>query len=135
MEDEVQSYIVAMLEKADHVVVTEANGTKALRRYSKEGPFDLVLTDIEHKRHERHRPDARHSQEKPKAERRNHYGLARPAKTIQTEGTAEVHQTTGAAALVSFPRYILFQPSNRPYDIGKFVCYSRSIQLHPRPLA
>ena len=61
MEDEVQSYIVAMLEKADHVVVTEANGTKALRRYSKEGPFDLVF--------------------------------------------------------------------------GKFVCYSRSIQLHPRPLA
>jgi CheY-like chemotaxis protein len=51
VEDEpaVQSYIVAMLEKADHVVVTEANGTKALRRYSKEGPFDLVLTDIEHK--------------------------------------------------------------------------------------
>jgi CheY-like chemotaxis protein len=51
VEDEpaVQSYIVAILEKAGHVVVTETNGTKALRRYSKEGPFDVILTDIEHK--------------------------------------------------------------------------------------
>jgi two-component system, NtrC family, C4-dicarboxylate transport response regulator DctD len=51
VEDEptVQSYIMAVLEKADHVIVRETNGTKALRRYSKEGPFDLVLTDIEHK--------------------------------------------------------------------------------------
>jgi CheY-like chemotaxis protein len=50
VEDEgaVQSYIAAILKKADHEVVTETNGTKALRRYSKEGPFDLVLTDIEH---------------------------------------------------------------------------------------
>jgi CheY-like chemotaxis protein len=50
VEDEpcVQSVMIAMLEKADHTIVTEANGTKALRRYSKEGPFDLVLTDIEH---------------------------------------------------------------------------------------
>ncbi len=50
VEDEpsVQSYITAVLEKAGHVVVTETNGTKALRRYAKEGPFDLVLTDIEH---------------------------------------------------------------------------------------
>jgi CheY-like chemotaxis protein len=51
VEDEpaVQSYIMAVLEKAGHEVVTETNGTKALRRYSEEGPFDLVLTDIEHK--------------------------------------------------------------------------------------
>jgi CheY-like chemotaxis protein len=51
VEDEpcVQKLTLAMLEKAHHVVVTEANGTKALRRYAKEGPFDLVLTDIEHK--------------------------------------------------------------------------------------
>jgi CheY-like chemotaxis protein len=50
VEDEpcAQSVMIAMLEKADHTIVTEANGTKALRRYSKEGPFDLVLTDIEH---------------------------------------------------------------------------------------
>ena len=51
VEDEptVQSYIMAVLEKAGHEVVTETNGTKALRRYAKEGPFGLVLTDIEHK--------------------------------------------------------------------------------------
>ena len=50
VEDEpcVQSVMIAMLEKADYTIVTEANGTKALRRHSKEGPFDLVLTDIEH---------------------------------------------------------------------------------------
>lgn len=50
VEDEpsVQSYVAAVLEEAGHVIVTEANGTKALRRYSKEGPFDLVLTDVEH---------------------------------------------------------------------------------------
>ncbi len=48
-EPSVQSYVTAILEKAHHEVVTEANGTKALRRYAKEGPFDLVLTDIEHK--------------------------------------------------------------------------------------
>ena len=40
---------MAVLEKAGHEVVTETNGTKALRRYAKEGPFGLVLTDIEHK--------------------------------------------------------------------------------------
>lgn len=44
-----QEIITAMLEKAGHEVVTETNGTKALRRYTKEGPFDRVLTDIEHK--------------------------------------------------------------------------------------
>ena len=41
--------IVSVLEKAGYVVVTETNGNRALRRYSKEGPFDLVLTEIEHK--------------------------------------------------------------------------------------
>jgi CheY-like chemotaxis protein len=51
VEDEavVQSYVVTMLEKAGHMVVTETNGNRAFRRYCKEGPFDLVLTDIEHK--------------------------------------------------------------------------------------
>jgi CheY-like chemotaxis protein len=49
VEDDVQEIVVTMLEKAHHEVVTETNGTKALRRYEKEGPFDLVLTDIEHK--------------------------------------------------------------------------------------
>jgi two-component system C4-dicarboxylate transport response regulator DctD len=51
VEDEsaVQEMIVFVLEKAGHVVVTETSGNRALRRYSKEGPFDLVLTDIEHK--------------------------------------------------------------------------------------
>ena len=44
----VQSYVVTMLEKAGHMVVTETNGDRAFRRYLKEGPFDLVLTDIEH---------------------------------------------------------------------------------------
>lgn len=29
-------------------MVTEPNGNKAFRRYRMEGPFDLVLTDIEH---------------------------------------------------------------------------------------
>ena len=51
VEDEaaVQSYVVTILEKAGHMVVTETNGNRAFRRYCKEGPFDLVLTDIEHK--------------------------------------------------------------------------------------
>jgi CheY-like chemotaxis protein len=51
VEDEaaVQSYVVNVLEKAGHAVVTETNGNKAFRRYCKEGPFDLVLTDILHK--------------------------------------------------------------------------------------
>jgi CheY-like chemotaxis protein len=40
--------IVSVLEKAGHVGVTETNGNRALRRYTKEGSFDLVLTDIEH---------------------------------------------------------------------------------------
>jgi CheY-like chemotaxis protein len=45
----VQSVIVAILEKAGHLVATETNGNRAFRRYRKEGPYDLVLTDIEHK--------------------------------------------------------------------------------------
>jgi PleD family two-component response regulator len=45
----VQEMIVSVLEKTGHVVVTETNGNRAHRRYSKEGPFDLVLTDIEHR--------------------------------------------------------------------------------------
>jgi DNA-binding response OmpR family regulator len=45
----VQEFIVAVLEKAGHAVVTERNGDKAFRRYCKEGPFDFVLTDLEHK--------------------------------------------------------------------------------------
>jgi CheY-like chemotaxis protein len=51
VEDEpaVQEVIVTMLERAGHLVVTETNGNKAFRRYRKEGPFDLVLTDIQHK--------------------------------------------------------------------------------------
>jgi CheY-like chemotaxis protein len=51
IEDEpaVQSYIVAILKKAGHLVETEQNGTTAFQRYCKEGPFDLVLTDLEHK--------------------------------------------------------------------------------------
>jgi two-component system, cell cycle response regulator CpdR len=51
VEDEaaVQSYVVNVLEKAGHAVVTETNGNRAFRRYCNEGPFDLVLTDIEHK--------------------------------------------------------------------------------------
>ena len=50
VEDEptVQEVIVAVLQKAGHEVVTETNGSRAFRRYCKEGPFDLVLTDIEH---------------------------------------------------------------------------------------
>jgi CheY-like chemotaxis protein len=51
VEDEaaVQTFVVNVLEKAGHEVVTETNGNKAFRRYCKEGPFDLVLTDILHK--------------------------------------------------------------------------------------
>jgi CheY-like chemotaxis protein len=45
----VQEIIVDMLQKAGHSVVADANGNRAFRRYCKEGPFDLVLTDIEHK--------------------------------------------------------------------------------------
>ena len=43
VEDEaaVQSYVVNVLEKAGHAVVTETNGNKAFRRYRKEGSFDL----------------------------------------------------------------------------------------------
>ena len=51
IEDEpaVQSYIVAILKKAGHLVETEQKGTTAFQRYCKEGPFDLVLTNLEHK--------------------------------------------------------------------------------------
>lgn len=50
VEDEpaVQVFIVAVLRKAGHSVVTETNGDRVFRRYRTEGPFDLVLTDIEH---------------------------------------------------------------------------------------
>ena len=41
--------IVAILGKAGHLVTTETNGNRALQHYCKEGPFDQVLTDIEHK--------------------------------------------------------------------------------------
>ena len=41
--------MVTMLERAGHLVVAETNGNKAFRRYRKEGPFDLVLTDLQHK--------------------------------------------------------------------------------------
>ncbi len=90
VEDEpaVQGYVLTILEKAGHMVVTETNGNRAFRRYCKEGPFDLVLTDIEHKgmngvelMHTINRKDQ-------KAERQNHYRLARFAKTIQTKAIA-----------------------------------------------
>ena len=48
-EEGVREVIVAILERAGHLVVTETNGNRAFRRYCKEGPYDLVLTDIEHK--------------------------------------------------------------------------------------
>lgn len=51
VEDEhaVQEVMVTMLERAGHLVVAETNGNKAFRRYRKEGPFDLVLADLQHK--------------------------------------------------------------------------------------
>ena len=48
VEDVVHEIVSGYLESEGHEVVIETNGDKALQRYSDEGPFDLVLTDIEH---------------------------------------------------------------------------------------
>jgi len=44
----VQEIVSLYLESEGHEVVIETNGDTALQRYSDQGPFDLVLTDIEH---------------------------------------------------------------------------------------
>jgi DNA-binding response OmpR family regulator len=48
VEDDVQEIVSAFLAAEDHEIVTETNADKALQRYFDEGPFDPVLTDIEH---------------------------------------------------------------------------------------
>ena len=47
-EPAVRSYTGATLTRASFDIELAADGHEALRLYSERGPFDLVLTDLEH---------------------------------------------------------------------------------------
>ena len=48
VDDQAHEIVSAFLELDGHEITTEANGDSAFQRYLADGPFDLVLTDIEH---------------------------------------------------------------------------------------
>jgi CheY-like chemotaxis protein len=48
LDDEVLEVLVPALEEGGHVVDTAVNSWEARALYQKSGPYDLVLTDVDH---------------------------------------------------------------------------------------
>jgi CheY-like chemotaxis protein len=47
-QEALRSLFVAVLSKDGHIVDSVAGGDEAMRLYSSQGPYDAVLTDIDH---------------------------------------------------------------------------------------
>jgi CheY-like chemotaxis protein len=47
-EPSIQEIVQSMLESAGHQIELSADGNAAFQKFCERGPFDLVLTDIEH---------------------------------------------------------------------------------------